>query len=84
METGTITTEREKMPTVNHYTPEQQKIIAARLGQVFGIENTDTKILADSWGMESYAGGKVKVQIELVSIISHEHAMDILNAVPLD
>lgn len=71
------------MAAVTHYTDEQRKNIAERIGTLFDLPDAGMKMTREGWRMEG-CGDEVQLTIELVTFISTEEAEAILNAKPIE
>lgn len=71
------------MAIVTHYTDEQRKNIAERIGALFDLTNAGMKMSREGWRMEVW-GEEVQLTVELVTFISTEEAEAILNAKPIE
>ena len=71
------------MAIVTHYTDEQRKIIAERIGALFDLPNAGMKMTREGWRMEGW-GDQVQLTVELVTFITVEEAEAILNAKPIE
>lgn len=72
------------MATFNHYTDEQRKNQAERLGVIFGVEDAGMKMTRNGLSIEPWGDEEVLVKVELVQIISRAEADAILNAAPVE
>lgn len=70
------------MAIVTHYTDEQRKKIAERIGALFELPNAGMKMTREGWRMEGW-GDEVQLTVELVTFITTEEAEAILNAKPI-
>ena len=71
------------MAIVTHYTDEQRKNIAERIGALFELPNAGMKMTREGWRMEGW-GEEVQLTVELVTFITPEEAEAILNAKPIE
>lgn len=72
------------MAIVNHYTQEQRNNQAARIGEIFGLEDAGMKMTREGLHMESCGRDEVLLTVTLVAEITTTEAENILNAVPLE
>lgn len=71
------------MAVVTHYTDEQRKNIAERIGALFDLPNAGMKMTREGWRMEG-RGDEIQLTVELVTFITTEEAEAILNAKPIE
>ena len=66
-----------------HHTDEARKIIAERIGALFGLPDAGMKMTREGWRMDGW-GDQVQLTVELVTFITVEEAEAILNAKPIE